>query len=65
LVAELIEQDSGELGLLALHPIGMTGDVRDAVEIELREQPLPLGAILELRRLQSLRDQRLGGAENV
>ena len=43
----------------------MAGDIRDRREIELRQQPLLPGSVLELRRNQSLRDQRPGGAEPI
>ena len=38
--------------------VAVTGD-------GVREQPVPLGAVLELRRLQPLGDQRFGGAERI
>src|SRR5262249_57749906 len=54
--AQLLSQDARQLGLLALHAIGMTGRVGDGAEIELRQHTVALAAILELRRNQSLRD---------
>jgi hypothetical protein len=60
---KLLVQDARELGLLALHPVGMTGHVGDGAEIELRQHAVRLAAILELGRDQPLLDQRLCGAE--
>ena len=65
IVAEPVVEDAGELGLLALRPVGMAGDVRDRAEVELRQHASLLGPILELRRNQPLRDQGSGGAEPV
>ena len=55
----------GQLGLFALHAIGMTGDVGDHAEIELGQHAVLLASILERRRHQPLCDQRLRGAEPV
>ena len=63
--AELLLQDARQLGLLALHPIGMIGHVGDGIEIELRQHTVARAAILELRRNQALRDQRGRGAEPI
>ncbi len=65
MAAHLLVQNARELGLLALHPVGMLGRIGDGGEVELRQQPLLLGAILERRRLQPLRQERLGGAERM
>src|SRR6516165_6658391 len=65
LFAQLSVQNTRELGLLALHPIGVSGDVGDGAEIELREHAVLPAAILERRRGQSLRDQRPRGAEPI
>src|SRR5205823_15060963 len=63
--AELLLQDARQLGLFALHPIGMIGRVGDGIEIELRQHTVALAAILELRRNQALCDQRGRGAEPI
>ena len=65
MAAHLVVQNARELRLFALQSVGMLCHVGDACEIELRQQPVPLGAILKRRRLQSLRDQRPGRAEHV
>ena len=55
LAAQLVEQDARQLRLLALQPMRMRGEVGDSAEIELGQQSLLLGAVLELRRDQPLR----------
>ena len=62
---KLLMQDTRELGLLALYPVGMTGRVGDRAEIELRQHAVRLAAILELRRDQPLRDQRRCRAQRL
>jgi hypothetical protein len=61
--AQLLMQDARQLRLLALHPIGVMRKVGNGAEIELPQHTVPLGAILEPRRDQALRDERSRGAE--
>ena len=46
-------------------PVGMGGRVGDRAEVELRQDAVPHGAVLEVRRGQALRDQLVCGAERV
>jgi hypothetical protein len=45
--AQLLQQDSRQPGLLALQPERMRGRIRDCGEIELRDQPRRLCAVLD------------------
>ncbi len=63
--AELLAQNARQPPLLALHPIGVMGDVGDRAEIELPEHALALAAILERRRTEALLDQRHRGPEPI
>ena len=45
--AHLLVQDARQLRLLALQAVGVGGDVGDAGEVELGQQPVLLGAVLE------------------
>ena len=65
LVAQLLVQDACQLGLLALHAIGMTRGIGDHAEIELGEHSVLLASILKRRRDETLRYQRLRGAEPI
>ena len=65
LVAQLLVQNARQLGLLALDPVGVAGDVGDGAEIELCQHPMPPAAILERRRGQSLADQWPRGVEPI
>ena len=65
MAAHLLVEDARELGLLALQPIGMRRRIGNGGEVELRQKPVLLRAILKRRRLQPLRHQRLGGAERL
>jgi len=65
LVVQLLVQNARQLGLLALHPVGVVGDIGDGAEIELRQHAMPPAAILERRRDQPLRDQRPRGVESI
>src|SRR6516164_8260182 len=65
LFEQLPVENTRELGLLALHPVGVGGDVGDGAEIELRQHAMPPAAILERQRGQSLRDQRPRGTEPI
>ena len=44
------EQDTGQLGLLALQPERMPRDIGDAAEVELRDQAVLLRPVLKIRR---------------
>src|SRR6516165_3844657 len=65
IVAQLLVKDARELGLLALDPERVPRRVSNGGEIELRQHAMALAAVLELRRGQSLCDQRLRRPELI
>jgi len=64
-LAQKIVENPGQLELLALDPEWMPGRVGNLGKIELRDQAVRFGAVLELRRLQPLCDQRRGGTKLI
>src|SRR5712671_1797238 len=64
-VAQTGQQYPRQFELLALHPVWMSGSVRDLGEIELRNHPIPFRPILQLRGLQAFIDELTRNAEIV
>jgi hypothetical protein len=64
-VAQAGQQYPRQFELLALHPVWMSGPVRDLSEIELRNHPMPFRPILQLRGLQAFIGELTRNAEIV
>src|SRR5262249_23579891 len=65
LVLQQAQKDARELRLLALDAIGMSGCVRKSAEVELRQYPVLLAAVLKARSSKSLRNERLRRSEPI